>query len=130
MTTGIIDTHILFWYLQGGKKLSAAELLFLDGDSNHLVLPAIVLCEAKHLIAKKRVSLDYDRLFAEVANDPRIEIAALDSEVLEFVPTSLDIHDAIIVGTYLHYERQAPKDTVLLTQDHAIRRSKLARVLV
>lgn len=130
MKTGIVDTHVLVWYLEGKKNLKPAIVEFMDSELNRLVIPTIVLCELKYLIERKRLGLSYEKLFNHLWRDPRIEICPMDLDVVHKIPVQLDIHDAIITATYLKIdEENEPNHTFLLTQDKTICKSGLARTL-
>lgn len=130
MKTGIVDTHVLVWYLEGKKNLKPAIVEFMDSELNRLVIPTIVLCELKYLIERKRLGLSYEKLFNHLWRDPRIEICPMDLDVVHKIPVQLDIHDAIITATYLKIDGEnEPNHTFLLTQDKTICKSGLARTL-
>lgn len=130
MKIGVVDTHILAWYLEGKKNLKPVIVKFMDEDNNRLVIPTIVLCELKYLIERKRLGLSYEKLFNHLWRDPRIEICSMDLDVVHKLPVQLDIHDAIITATYLKIDGENDNNqTFLLTQDKTICRSGLARTL-
>lgn len=130
MKIGIIDTHILAWYLEESRKLTPGQVLFMDAPENRLIIPTIVICETKYLIEKGRLKITFERLMTHLEGDTRIEIFALEPSLLKLLPTQLDIHDAIIVATYLRIHQLHEGDEVLLlTQDQTIRSSGLATIL-
>lgn len=130
MKIGVVDTHILAWYLEGKKNLKPVIAEFMDSEINHLVIPTIVLCELKYLIESKRLGLSYEKLFNHLWRDPRIEICSMDLDVVHKLPVQLDIHDAIITATYFKIDGENDHNqTFLLTQDKTICRSGLARTL-
>lgn len=130
MKTGIVDTHILVWYLEGKKNLKNAITLFLDDENNRLVIPTIVLCELKYLIEKKRLTLGYEKIFDLMMRDPRVEICPLDLDVVKQLSAEFDIHDGIIVASYCKTAAENESgQTYLLTQDKTICRSKMVQIL-
>jgi PIN domain nuclease of toxin-antitoxin system len=129
MKIGIIDTHILVWYFEGGKKLSRAEQRFLDDEKNRLIIPGIVLCETKYLVHKGRLKVDFDLVLRAVTGDSRIEIAPLDLDIIGKMPPGLEMHDGIIVATAMSYQESEELETLLLTRDEEIKSLGRVRIL-
>ncbi|NOR16786.1 PIN domain-containing protein [candidate division WOR-3 bacterium] len=130
MTYYIIDTHGLVWFLEESPKLGEmAREAFLDEDSN-LIIPTIVLAEIKFLFDKNRFSTSLDRVFSIITDDPRCIVQSLDLDVISLLPTTLEIHDAIIAATGLLFkERQSSEDVVVITKDEEITKSKLVKTI-
>lgn len=53
----VLDTHALVWYLEGSTRLSAAAKSIMDDPASEMVLPAIALAEAVHIVDKGRTSI-------------------------------------------------------------------------
>jgi PIN domain nuclease of toxin-antitoxin system len=97
----VLDTHALVWYLDGDQRLAQPARDLLRDESNPLVIPAIVLAKVKHLSAKRRFDMDVDGVLRAIGSTERCTIYPVDLHVVEAMPTSLDIHDGLIVGTAL-----------------------------
>lgn len=126
---GIIDTHILVRYFEASAKISAAQNKFLEDEKNTLVIPSIVLCELKYLVNKGRIGIAFVEIVERLTADTCVEICALDQEIARLLPTELDIHDGIIVATYLQYAQKSDTDVYLLTHDRRIKETNIAVVL-
>jgi PIN domain nuclease of toxin-antitoxin system len=94
--TYVLDTHTLVWYLEGGRKLGGRALAVLNDESVRLLIPSIVLAELRYLGFRGRLSLDYKEVLETISEDPRMEIVALEVDIVGRMPLSLEIHDAII----------------------------------
>ncbi len=125
---GVVDTHILVWYVEQKSSLPRKVYDFLDNEENQLVIPSIVLCEIKYLAEKKRLKISFDDLLKHLQSDNRVTIAALNEAIIDKLPTKLEIHDAIIVATCLHSAEVFRGNVVLLTKDGEIKNSKLVEV--
>jgi len=49
MTSYIVDTHALIWYLVDDPRLGEKAREILQSSGNRLIVPAIVLAEARHI---------------------------------------------------------------------------------
>ena len=126
--TWILDTHALVWYLEASPRLgkNAARIL---GDANcDLVIPTIVLAEVAFLYGRKRIAIDLRQVFSRIANAPNCVVYPLDESVVEHLPSALNIHDAIIVGTALVFRDVLGKDVAILSKDAEISASGLVNV--
>lgn len=101
--TYIVDTHILIWFLDKNKRLKPQHQQILIDKGNNFVFPAIVLAEIKHLISIKRINIDFDMVLEYLSESENCVVYPVDEDVVEKMPDSLDIHDALIVGTGLVY---------------------------
>ena len=130
MTYYIVDTHGLVWFLEKSPKLGEkAREVFLDEDSN-LIIPTIVLAEIKFLFDKNRFSTSLNEVFSIIIDDPRCIVHPLDLDVIGLLPTTLEIHDAIIVATGLLFKkRTTSEDVVVITKDVEITNSKLVKTI-
>ncbi|MDQ6602066.1 MAG: PIN domain-containing protein [Chloroflexota bacterium] len=104
----VVDTHPLAWYLDHGPSLSPTASHFIaeafDGR-RHMLLPIIVLAELVGVMVKRRVRFDHET-FVDRLPQTGFQLLAFDEPVLrQFyqLPTTLDIHDRIIVATALVY---------------------------
>ncbi|MGH9761080.1 MAG: type II toxin-antitoxin system VapC family toxin, partial [Blastocatellia bacterium] len=53
----VLDAHPLIWYLEGNPRLSSTARSLIDEPSSDLVLPAIALAEALHVVSKGRTAI-------------------------------------------------------------------------
>lgn len=130
MTYYIVDTHALVWFLEKSPKLGEkAREVFLDEDSN-LIIPTIVLAEIKFLFDKNRFTTSLDKVFSIITDDPRCIVHPLDLDVIGLLPTTLEIHDAIIAATGLLFKKKpTSEDVVVITKDVEITNSKLVKTI-
>ncbi|MBI3177630.1 MAG: PIN domain-containing protein [Chloroflexi bacterium] len=125
----VLDTHVLIWFLEGNKRLSAAAKTILTDTAAQLVIPTLVLAEAAYLYARKRTSVDIDRILTEIASAENCTVYPLDERVAAHVSGNLDLHDAIIVGTAIVYRDVLGKEVAIVTRDEMIARSGLVPVV-
>lgn len=127
--TYIVDTHSLVWFLEGDPRLSAPARTGLADPSVQLVVPTIVLAEIAFLYAKHRVTVDVPSVLAHVASATNCIVYPLDELVVERLPTTLDIHDAIIVATGIVYRDVLGEAVAVITKDTDITASGLLTVI-
>lgn len=125
----IIDTHALVWFLEGNRRLSLAAKNALSEADVYIVVPTLVLAEVTFLYAKQRITLDVPRVLSYIASTPNCTIYPLDEEVVSHLPTTLDIHDAIIVATAIVYRDVLGEDVAVITKDSEITDSHLVPVV-
>lgn len=124
----IVDTHALVWFLEKSTKLGKnARKALLDTDSL-IVIPSIVLAEIRFLFAKERFQTSLDHVFSVIENNPGCIIYPLDKDIVNIMPTTLEIHDAIITGTALFFEMKSDsEDVIVITKDKEIIDSELVK---
>lgn len=115
----LLDTHALIWFLEGGKKLGAQALTILREDTQKLLIPSIVLAEARYLAYRSKITLPFTEIL-EAVTDPRCIIYPLDVAVIKAMPPDLEIHDAILCGTALVCMDSMEEDVCVITKDKAI----------
>ncbi len=121
----VLDTHALVWHLTDDPRLGSNAKGILDDEESQLVVPTIVLAEAKYIADRKRVPVPFDEILSSVINDPRCTVFPLDIFAILYLPDNLDIHDSLIVATAL-YCRDFFNDAVtILTKDEEIVQSAL-----
>ena len=98
MTSYIIDTHALVWFLEKSPKLGKNARNALIDSNSSIIIPSIVLAEIKFLYAKNRFSTSLEQVFSVMEDDPRCIIQPLDVDTVNMIPTTLEIHDAIITA--------------------------------
>jgi PIN domain nuclease of toxin-antitoxin system len=129
----IIDTHALLWYLTDDKRLGGSASRILDDSKIRLLIPSIVLAEALFILESKPTLYDLSEstLLQEIEKDPRMEVVALDWEVLvktlecKAIP---EMHDRQIVATAM-LAQKAGFDIAILTRDGNITDSGLVPVV-
>lgn len=125
--TYVVDTHAIVWFLEGDSRLSKTARDVLNDESVQLVIPTIVLAELAFLYARNRIIIDLPGVLDHIANAVNCAIYPLDEAVVEYLPTTLDIHDAIIVATALMFRDMLDQDTAIITKDIEITESELVR---
>jgi predicted nucleic acid-binding protein len=101
----------------------------LADPSNLIIIPPIVLMEIKYLYLHKRISLSFEDTLQKIEACANILVFPLDISVVTIAPTTLDIHDAIIVGTALRAAEDFGQSTSLVTIDRAITDSQLVPII-
>lgn len=123
MSTFIIDTHALVWYLDKDKKLSKNAEKAMDSLNATLVIPTMVLAEVKHLFSKRRISISFEDVMQAIENDKRCIIYPFDLSCVEYLDERLDLHDGIIVATSVIFRDSVDQSTRIVTKDTSIRQS-------
>lgn len=124
----VIDTHALVWYLSGDQRLGSQAHRILSDPSAQLVIPTIVLAEAKHISDRKRITMGFDEIMRSIATTARVTILPLDIFTVAKLPSELDIHDSLIVATALTARELFDDEITILTRDEAISASGLVPV--
>lgn len=81
--------------------------------------------EAGFLYSKKRTSIDVSALQQKLIATANCVAYPLDEQVVSLIPTSLNIHDAIIVATALVYKNILKLPVEVVTKDIEITASGL-----
>lgn len=121
----VLDTHAVVWFLEGSSRLGAAAKAAMSDPAIDLVIPTIVLVEAGFLYAKKRTSVDVNLVQQTLIAAANCVAYPLDEQVVSLIPTSLNIHDAIIVATALVYKDILKLPVEVVTRDTDITNSGL-----
>lgn len=87
------------------------------------------MMEIRYLYQHKRITLSFEETLQKVESCANILIFPLDISVVTLSPTSLDIHDAIIVGTALQSSEELGQPSSLITIDKAITESRLVPII-
>ena len=125
----VLDTHAFVWFLEKSKRLSSKAREILKDDSQQVVIPSIVLAEIKHLAIKGKTKLSLNQVLEVIRSDDRCVIYPLDSNVIEIMPPTLEIHDGIICGTALLYRDVLKKEVCLITKDDEIIKSGIIKIV-
>lgn len=125
----IVDTHPLVWFLEGNPRLSPIARDLLSADESSLVVPSIVLAEVSYLYAKKRIVVSMPTVQTHIVNTEGCLIYPLDESVVERLPSTLNIHDGIIVATAMVFRDLLGEDVAILTKDEEITQSGLIKTI-
>lgn len=125
----VLDTHPLVWFLEASPRLSTKARSAIFEPASELVIPTIVLAEITYLYERKRIATPVSAIRQRLLASNNTVLFPLDERVVEEMPTSLDIHDAIIVATGLVYRHAQQQDVVIVTKDEMITKSQLIDVL-
>lgn len=126
MTSYVLDTHALVWYLTNDRRLGLQAEEVLNDPGSRLIIPTIVLAEIKDLARKGRFAQTLDDVLAVIESDQRCLVYPIGLEVIRAAPMQLDIHDSLIVGVALV---QASAVDGVLTCDQAITSSGFVPVV-
>jgi len=88
-----------------------------------------VLAEITFLYARHRIAIDLPHVLAHLTSAANCLVYPLDVAVVEHLPTTLNIHDAIIVATGLVFRDVLSESTTVVTKDADITTSGLITVL-
>jgi PIN domain nuclease of toxin-antitoxin system len=125
----VLDTHALVWHLTNDPRLGSSARSILDDDDSHLVVPIIVLAEAKYIADRKRVPMPFDEILSSVIGEPRCVVFPLDIYVISYLQGDLDIHDSLIVATALYCQDFFSDEVAVLTKDEEIIKSALVHTV-
>ncbi len=125
----VLDTHALLWHLTGDARLGENARRVLDDPTSILIVPTLVLAEAKHAAIRKRVAIPFETVMQAIVASPRIVIFPMDVFTLNYLSGELDIHDSIIVATALFCKQLFHENISILTNDHLITESGLVSVI-
>ena len=121
MSTFVVDTHALVWYLDGDVRLSKAAESHLDDPAASLVIPTIVLAEVRHLFGKRRIPISFEDVVDAIEGDPRCVVYPFDFVCVQALDDRLDLHDGIIAATAVVFRDSVDSSTALVTRDSAMR---------
>lgn len=125
----VLDTHALVWFLAKDKRLSEQVRVVIQDPQTNLIVPAIVLAEAKYIADRKRVQVSFNDILSAVTASPNYTVAPLDVPTIGHLPDDLDIHDALVVATALHLQQLYNDEVIILTMDLRITESTLTKTL-
>lgn len=125
----VTDTHPWVWFLTASPRLSQEAKSVLSDASNLIIIPSIVMMEIKYLYQHKRITLSFEEAMQQVETSENILLHPLDISIVTKAPISLDIHDAIIVGTTIQAAEEFGQTVSLVTIDKTIADSKLTPII-
>jgi PIN domain nuclease of toxin-antitoxin system len=111
----VTDTHPWVWFLTASPRLSQKAKSILSDPFNLIILPSIVMMEIKYLYLHKRITLSFEEALQQVETSENILLYPLNISVVTIAPISLDIHDAIIVGTAMRASGEFAQTVSLVT---------------
>ena len=97
----LLDTHALFWFLSGDKRLPNRTRSQIE-TASRVFIPTIVLLELFYLIEKKNVGDKFTLVLQRLRTDERFTIVSLDIATVQVVtelPSNLEIHDRVILAS-------------------------------
>lgn len=125
----VTDTHPWVWFLTANIRLSSKAKELLSDPSNLIIIPTIVMMEIRYLYQHKRITLSFEEALQQIETSENVLLYPLDISIATLAPITLDIHDAIIVGTTIHLAAELGQPVSLVTVDKAITDSNLVPVI-
>jgi PIN domain nuclease of toxin-antitoxin system len=125
----VLDTHAFIWHLTDDPRLGDEARRISDDPNTEIILPSIVLAEAKHIADKKRVSIKYSQILEALATTPQLQVFPIDETTIAHLPSNLDIHDSLIVATAMSCNELYADEVILITRDQTIIDSDLVRTI-
>ena len=130
--------NILFWTLTHWcgilriiRNYLSLVRLAIENTNNRIIISITVLLEIKYLHSKRRFKTTPDIVIEHLENDPRCLIYPVDLDVVSVLPTTLNIHDAVIVATAKVFEKYRKNDgeVFVLTKDREITNSRIVKTI-
>jgi predicted nucleic acid-binding protein len=116
-----VDTDVLLWHIEGSDSLSRPARHVLENTADPLIVPVIVLAEARYAIANQRTSVTWQDLLDRLDADDRFKVNVLDLDLVRRAPTGLEMHDAFICATALSHQEAFGESVPVITRDRRIR---------
>ncbi|MFT3788716.1 MAG: PIN domain-containing protein [Tepidisphaeraceae bacterium] len=127
MTTLVIDSQSLLWYLEGNPKLSTAARRAMDEPHLLWFVSAIGIAETLSVFEKGPREVTREEFLDFIQTSGRVIVVSVDYSIIHSAMSlrGLDgIHDRIIVATALKMRAVHP-DVSLVTSDRVILASNL-----
>jgi len=125
----VLDTHPVVWFLEASSRLSSKAQQAISDSSSQLIIPSIVLAEITYLYERKRIATPASEIRTRLIAANNVVVYPLDEQVVDKLPTALDIHDGIIVATALLYRDVLRQEVAVVTKDEMIAGSGLINVI-
>lgn len=125
----VVDTHTLLWHVGNDRRLGPTARRILNDPNAKLIVPVLVLAEAKHAADRKRVAVPFETVLQTVIDSSHIKVLSFDITAATYLSSELDIHDAIIVATARAAQDFFGEDVSILTNDITITESNLIPVI-
>ena len=125
----IADTHALLWWFTESPKISlkASEIFEkCEAGKSIIFIPSIVIAESLSIFDKKRISINFKKLFKQINDSENFVIIALDSPILEKMVALKEIpelHDKIIASTAKYLK------VPIVTKDKTLRSSRTIQTI-
>jgi PIN domain nuclease of toxin-antitoxin system len=118
--TYVVDTHALVWFLTKDQKLGRTAESILCDPGAPLLIPTIVLAEIAFLHNRGRIAADLKTTLQLIAGAANVRVYPLDEAVVRRLPTNIDIHDGILVGTAILLRNDFGEESTIITKDATI----------
>ena len=125
----IVDTHALVWHLGQSPNLGRAAACILSDPGSELVIPSIVLAEARYLSAKKPPRVSWEEVLLFLRSARQLSIFPLDEETISELPVELEMQDAIVCAAAAYWRDVLLRQPAVLTKDGEIVKSGLIKTL-
>ena len=125
----VVDTHALLRYFEDLDLLGADGRGVMTDPNSDLLVPTIVMAEARWTIQKQRARVDWDDLLKSLEDDGRFTVAPLTLDILRLATDRLEMHDALICATALLVRDSLGEEVRLITRDKDIRNSALVETI-
>lgn len=129
MSTFVVDTHALVWYVDDDDRLSNAAEASLEDPTASLVIPTIVLAEVRYLFGKRRIPISFEDVVDAIEDDPRCVVYPFDFACVQALDERLDLHDAIITATAVVFRDSVDPSTALVTRDEMVRAAGIVQTI-
>jgi predicted nucleic acid-binding protein len=125
----VVDTHALVRHLESAPSLGRGAREVLSDPESFLIVPTIVLAEARYMSASRKLRVSWEQVLQGVLADDRFAIHDLTIEVLREIDTRLEMHDAIICATALLLRDALGEEVAIITRDKEIRAFGLVQTI-
>lgn len=125
----VVDTHALIRHLESSAALGRIGRAILVDPGSSLVVPVIVLAEARYMSVSRKADLSWDQVLQAVLGDDRFTVYDVTLEVLDRIDTRLEMHDAIICAIAMLLRDSLGEEVAVITRDKDIRASGLVQTV-
>ena len=125
----VVDTHGITRYFENLSLLGADSRALMTHPDSVLVVPTIVLAEARWMIQKKQTTVDWDHMVSSLQADPRFVVMPLTLDIVGLAQPGLEMHDALICATVILLSDSVDEGVNLITRDKGIRDSGLVETV-
>jgi PIN domain nuclease of toxin-antitoxin system len=125
----LLDTHTIYWFFENPQKLGRKSLEILNDKDTQLLILSIVMAELKYIFRKYKILDKFKKVFANIIADCRCLIIPLDENIIERMPTDLEMHDSIIIASAKYFKEEQKEEVFVITQDERIRNSGIVKTM-
>jgi PIN domain nuclease of toxin-antitoxin system len=125
----VVDTHALLRYFEDLDLLGEDGRAVMTDPNCDLLVPTIVMAEARWTIQKQRARVDWDGLIRSLSEDGRFTVAPLTLDIVRHATDRLEMHDALICATALQVAASLGEEVPVITRDRRIRDSDLVETV-